>query len=89
MKRAKYEYVALSAEEESIWQVQEGDAVVRGDTLTVEDKQVRGNYKLVIDTKNANLALTNYRLNVTLTAGSDHVSEYFIFLVCNINTDLG
>lgn len=85
----KYEYVALSAEEESIWQVQKGDAVVRGDTLTVEDKQVRGNYKLVIDTKNANLALTNYRLNVTLTAGSDHVSEYFIFLVCNINTDLG
>ena len=69
--------------------MQNGDAVVRGDTLTVEDKQVRGNYKLVIDTKNANLALTNYRLNVTLTVGSDHVSEYFIFLVCNINTDLG
>lgn len=84
----KYEYVDLSEEEAAIWQVLKGDTPVTGDALTVEDKQVMGNYQLVIDKDNTNLALTNYRLNVTLTVGSDHVSEYFVFLVCNINTEI-
>lgn len=84
----KYEYVDLSEKEAAIWQVLKGDTPVTGDTLTAEDKQVSGNYQLVIDKDNTNLALTNYRLNVTLTVGSDHVSEYFVFLVCNINTEI-
>ncbi|MGN0804648.1 MAG: beta strand repeat-containing protein [Candidatus Coproplasma sp.] len=84
----KYEYVALSNDEASIWQVLKGDTAVTGDTLTVADKQASGNYQLVIDKTNTNLKLTNYRLNVTISDGSSSVSEYFVFLVCNINTEL-
>lgn len=84
----RYEYVDLSAAEAAIWQVLKGDTPVTGDTLTVVDKQVTENYKLIIDKDNTNLALTNYRLNVTLTAGDSQVSEYFVFLVCNLNIEI-
>lgn len=82
-------------------EIVEGNKVVNSDDLTktANDKEYVGNYLLEIDLNSipdaADLTdfLTNYRLIVTVSAtdtGGDTISasEYFVFLICDLNTEV-
>lgn len=84
----KYEYVALTEEESGIWTVYKNDSAVTSDTLTIENNEASGTYRLVIDKEHEKLQLTNYRLTVSLTADGTEASDYFVFLICRINTEI-
>ena len=90
----KYVYTPLEGAEASIRKIQKEDAVITTDTLSVTENEAKGSYRLVVDlTDPPALELTNYKLTVTITAtavedGQEHrTSDYFVFLICSLQTD--
>lgn len=68
--------------------------VTGGETLKVTNNECSGDYTLEVDVKNSYEAedLTNYRLNVTITATATDgtkvtATDYFVFLLCKLETE--
>ncbi|MDD6203932.1 MAG: hypothetical protein PUC05_02915 [Firmicutes bacterium] len=93
----KYEYVELSAGEADLWKIKMGETELKKDetvTLPVLNQEGGGEFCLSVnrDYNNGSPELTNYRLNVKLTAEATDgtavsVSEYFVFLLCKLDSE--
>lgn len=100
-ENGQYKYIAPEGSEFLTWNVYKGNEVIEGnkvinsDTLTKtgNGKEYTDHYLLEIIGPFDSSDLTNYRLVVKVSAtdtsgGSVEDSEYFVFLICKLNTEI-
>ena len=90
-ERGLYEYVPASETEKiPAWRVEKKGVPITSDTIDLNNNEGSGDYCLKVDLKD-NPDLTNYRLTVVLNATATDgtpvptASEYFVFLICDLN----